>query len=369
MNKKIRIAVLIAIAASLAGCKQPEDSQVETKQPKEVKLRVSIWGDDERKARYEEMAAEFSRIHPHIKAEIILIPISDYLDKLSIMVASKTAPDVVALTERMIPQFMHNRDLISLNELKADQEYDYQDILPSMLEIYEEGNELYGIPYSVGPRQLFFNKTLFAEQGLKTPLELIQEGRWTYEEMAELSKQLTDPSRGIYGIRLFSDWKNWSNALIDLIWAYGADIFDEDHSRFTLNTSEGYNALKYYSDLLFVDKSHVKPGDMLSFESGKIAMYRDNPAYVTTARKITDFEWDIAPMPAGPNREAPLATGLAGYSVLKDSAHPKEAVAFVKFMTSKAAMLDLKDWFIAPRRSVLDSDAYLNEEHPPRLKG
>lgn len=308
-------------------------------------------------------------LYPGIKVELISIPVRDYQNKLSIMVASKTAPDVVTLTERMIPQFIHNEDLVDLTEFRTDPDYDLQDILPSMLEIYEQHGGLYGIPFSVGPRPLFFNKSLFKEKGLKTPLELLQEGRWTYEEMAKLAKQLSDSSKGIYGIRLFPDWKNWANSLIDLIWAYGADVFDRENKRFVLNSPEGIQALEYYSRLVFKDKSHVKPGEMISFESGKLAMYRDNPAYMATARNIKDFDWDIAPMPSGPKADAPLATGLAGYSVIKDSPHMKEAVLFVKYMTSKQGMTDQLDWFIPPRKSVLESDTFLSQAAPPSPEG
>lgn len=51
--------------------------------------------------------------------------------------------------------------------------------------------------------------------------------------------------------------------------------------------------------MMFEDRSHPRAGDQVAFEAGNVGMFFDVYSYVSTARGIDAFEWDIAPVPLG----------------------------------------------------------------------
>ena len=354
----ILIATMILAGAAFAGGANEAPAKAAPK-----KLTLAIWGNDERKTAFEEMAKEFTQATGH-SVEIVLIPFGEFMQKLSIQMAASSAPDVIWLAEKMVPQFTASGQLVNLAPaLKNDAAWDLKDYFPSTMEGMSVGADaIYGIPFSFGPRVIFFNKTLFKEKGLKTPLELAKEGKWDLETFYATAKALTDKSKGQYGVKLIpaTGPKDWANALYDIVWASGGDFFSEDMKKFTLNTPEGNKAIQYYADMLFKDEIHPKPGDQTQFESGKIAMARDTFSYSGNLRAIKDFEWDIAPNPTGPNKAARFATGFAYYSVLKGP-NQAEGIQLMKFFTSKENSQKLLTRFASPRRSVLGSPAFLNQ--------
>lgn len=329
-----------------------------------VKLKFSLWGNDAQKAMMERLMDEFERLHPGIEVEIMTIPFADYQQKLSIMLASRTAPDAGWLAERMIPQLLESGLLVDIAaEVKEDPEYRYADIYPSTLDIFKREDRLYGIPFSTPPVLIYYNKDLFLEQGLKTPTELYKEGKWNYTEFLKAARSLTDRQRGIYGVKLVRDWNNWSDALLPLFWSHGAELFDSSGTSFALNSPAGKEALQLYSDMMFKDKVHPLPGDELTFDSGRIGMYTDRYSYTSKARAVTDFAWDIAPMPAG-IKGTGTSLGYAGVSVF-ETRHPAEAAELLKFITSAEAMRVTAQYFVPSRKSVLESDVFLRAASKP----
>lgn len=364
------IAVMLVFTACSSGANNPGASPTSSgsEANKDVKLTFSIWGNDNHKQTLTEIAAEFTEQNPGVTVEIMTIPFNDYQQKLSIMLASRTAPDIGWLSDTMIPQFLDSGQLLDVSAIKDDASYDFGDLFPATLEALTMDGSLYGIPFSTPPSMIFYNKTLFKQKGLKTPTELYKEGNWTYEEMIKAAKALTDPSQGIYGVKLTREWKTWSSAVYSLVRAYGSRVLSEDGMKFELNTPEGQQAIQLYYDLIFKDQVHPKPGDQLTFDSGKLAMFRDVYSSVTSARAIKDFEWDVAPMPKGPAGSGNWI-GFAGYTVFKDTKHPEEAVAFLKFVSNKQSMSSTSKYFVPSRKSVLQSDAFMKAGDLPTQEG
>lgn len=364
------ILLLLSACAPSAGKPQPASAGEDSsgKPAEEVKLAFSIWGSDDHKKMYQELAAKFKETHPNVSVEVQTIPFNDYQQKLSIMLSSRTAPDIGWLSDTMIPQFLHSGQLADVSAIQSDAAYAYGDIFPLTLQPLMKDGKLYGVPFSTPPTMIFYNKTMFEKKGLKTPAQLVQEGKWNYDEMLRSAKALTDPSQGVYGVKLVREWKSWSSTLYSLIKAQGADLLSKDGSKFLLNTPQGEKALQMYYDMMFKDGVHPKPGDQLTFESGKLGMFRDVYSSVTKARAIKDFDWDIAPMPQGPGGSGAWV-GFAGYTVFEGSKHPKEAVEFLKFVSSRESMAATSRYFVPSRKSVLESDAFMNAGERPSKEG
>jgi multiple sugar transport system substrate-binding protein len=339
---------------------QPVKKEGDDKKP--VKLTMTIWGDT-RIGTYQERAAAYKKINPHVDIEVIGIPFADYQQKLSIMVASKTAPDIAWLAERMVPQFLGNGQLADISEyVKNDAEYDFADIIPSTLEIFKSSNGLYGIPFSTPPQVIFYNKSLFTAKNQKTPMELYKDGKWTYDQFKQTATALSDPNSGVFGSTFGVNTKLWSDYMFGLVWGMGGEVFDEKLTQFKMNTPAGIKALNYYKSLIDT-KSHPSIGSQITFDGGKLAMSLENVTNTTKYRDKVNFEWDIAPMPSGDGGLV-VPLGFAGYSVFK-SDKQKEAASFLKFLTNKENSVIISDFFVPQRKSILYSNEYLNKFAQP----
>lgn len=104
---------------------------------------------------------------------------------------------------------------------------------------------------------------------------------------------------------------------------------------------------------------------MVDFASGQLGFTR-NVASLKGTLKDVDFDWDILPNPVGPDKDAPVAVGVAAYAVPKGAPHKAAAIEVIKYITSAEIMADdfvMSSW--APTRiSVLSSDKYLNQVKP-----
>lgn len=379
MNKKFSLLMgtLLVTTSVVTACGTKTDtpaatgattvpsSSTEVKAQKPVTLKFSIWGNDTHKKMYEDMIAKYKEKNPNISVEITIIPFADYQQKLSIMQASNSAPDVAWLAERMIPQFIQGGQLLEVTSLKADTAYKFDEVYPTTLELLTKDSKIYGIPFSTPTSMIYYNKTMFKAKGLATPTELYKQGKWNYEEFLKAAKTLADPGKGVYGTNFVRNgWTNWPDALQTVFNSYGAELLSKDGSKFTLNSKEGEQALQLYSDMIFKDKVHPKPGDQTTFDTGKIAMQKELFSYMGKAKAIKDFEWDIAPLPQGP-KGAGTTMGYAGVVVMKDSKFPKEATDFLKYITNNENMNITSQYFVPSRKSILESESFLKQGPSP----
>lgn len=362
--KKFGWLLSVVLAICIISACSGEESKTNSNKD-EVELKFSIWGNEQHAEMYEELLTGFYEENKNIKVKIDLIPFPDYQQKMSVLAAGNELPDVGWVSEAMVSQFINNDILNDISELQKDEEFDMEDFIPSTLELWKHDGKLLGLPFSTPPMILYYNKTMFDNAGLETPKELAMKGEWTWEQFEESAKALSkgEGNDRTYGARLFREWTNFATLPSHTI-SYGGSMFSEDMKEFTWNSPEGIKTFELINRMMFEDKSHVPPGESIEYESGKVGMYSAMYSYMTNARQITDFEWDIAPLPKGPNGRAPLL-GQAGIVAFKGSEHPEEAKALLKYLESKKGIQAQSAFFVPARKSVLESDEFVNVPNNP----
>ncbi|WP_226036176.1 ABC transporter substrate-binding protein [Aquibacillus saliphilus] len=331
----------------------------------EVELTFTTWGNDQHIEMYEELLTEFYEENPHISVTVQSIPHGDYQQKLSVLAAGNELPDVGWVAERMVPQFVNNNIMTDISSFQDDPDFDFDDYIPSTLELWQHDGELLGLPFSTPPMIMYYNETMFEEAGLETPKELALKDEWTWEQFEESAKALSsgDGTDRTYGARLFNEWTNFSTMPSHTL-SFGGEMFSDDMSEFTWNSPEGVDTFAMLDRMIFEDESHVPPGESLNFESGQVAMFPFMYSYIANVRGITDFEWDIAPLPKGPEGRYPLL-GQAGTVVFEGSDHPEEAEKLLKFLGSQTGIQAQSAFFVPPRKSVLESDEFIEIPNNP----
>ncbi|GAB2693342.1 ABC transporter substrate-binding protein [Paenibacillus thermoaerophilus] len=323
------------------------------------------WGNQAHLDLYKSLLDQFKQSHPNITVTLESVPYPDYQQKVSVLAAGKELPDIAWAAERMIPQFMANGILADVSDVGGDAAFQMDDFIPSTLDLFRKDGKLYGLPFSTPPSVMFYNQDLFEKAGLRSPNELAKEGKWTWEEFEKAAKTISSGSGAnkVYGANFFRDWKTWI-LLSSYSWSYGSGPFDKEMTKFTWNDPYGIATIEMLQRMMFADQSHPKAGEQVSFESGKIGMFFDVYSYVSKARTITDFKWNIAPMPSGPQGSVPML-GQAGYVIFKETKHPKEARELLKFLAGQQGIQATSTFFVPPRKTVLNSDSFLKQPGNP----
>jgi multiple sugar transport system substrate-binding protein len=200
---------------------------------------------------------------------------------------------------------------------------------------------------------------MFDKAGLDDPLALAAKGEWNMDKFQEVAKKLTEANPGKWGFE-FKDGEGYASrvmhALMPPIRAYGGDAWANGECGF--DKPEAVAAVTQLHDMVFKDKSIVPPGEQGDYFSGNSAMTINQ---ISRASKMPEagFAWGIAPLPSGPGGESPVI-GQAAIVVFDQGKQKDLAAEFVAHMTNKENVATMAQFFPPARKSVLESDAFIN---------
>lgn len=328
-----------------------------------VTIEYAYPGLPHEKAVYQALIKEFERTHPNIKVkEIHPAAGLNILQKLQIQIAGGVPPDVCWLDIGTVYQFAKQGGLMPLDDLIEAENYDLTDFQPA---VFMDGarcnGKLYGLPRELNCCLTFYNKDYFKKRGVPTPEELAAKGEWTWEKFVEVGIKLTDLDKKTYSHN--ADFHHpW--LLSPIMDSYGIELIDLEGNKCNIDQEQSVDVLNMLSD--FALKHRIRPkigeaegkGDM--FMSGQVAMAFVGRWMVPLYADIKDFEWGIAPFPAGSHGSKTPLCG-AYHCIPKGARHPKEAWELVKFLSSvRGQEISSEMGLIIPvRKSVANSDSYL----------
>ncbi|MGF7031618.1 ABC-type glycerol-3-phosphate transport system substrate-binding protein [Paenibacillus mucilaginosus] len=347
MNKTISIVCAALLVSSLlAGCSAGAGKAGSTSgvEGQEEKITLTFWrnsGNDAENAAYDKLVASFMDKYPDIAVEMTPIPYADYDTKLRVSIASGSPPDIMALDAPTLGSYAHAGALKPLTAyFKADG--NLEDIPPSTLATYTYQNEIYMAPLTESSIALFYNKKLFKAKGIPMPSKNPEEP-WTWEQVLEAAKKLSDPANGIFGIDPAQGFNNAGATAYfkyPIIWQFGGEIMDGEGktSKGYLDSPETKKALQFFSELYNTHGVSALEYPPDPFPNGKLGMTVDGSwslAYLT--EKFPQFklgeDYDIAPLPKG-TRQA-VANGSWSLGISSKSQHADAAWKFVNWVTSK----------------------------------
>lgn len=358
---------LVLLIIVLAGCKSAPDRVEE--------IRYMAWGNPEQLAVEQQMCDAFMQLNPDVRVRLFRVPQSSYLDKMTLMLASRTAPDVVRVDQYYFPSLVRKNYFYNLSPLAAaDPTFRDADFYPHALNEGKHNGDLYALNVLMGGIMVYYNKNAVKAAGLEDPYALAQRNQWTWDTFRRYAIAMTkngpDGRPEQFGLLLPSATNLAQMA--PTLWGFGGNFLDGDGKTCRLDTPEAARALQFLADLRWEDKAAPTPSQgalsAFTFESGKVGMVLDWMGLAPRLRKnVKDFEWDICPVPSGPRGNATVIKGnqLAMY---RETAHPQAAWRFMRFLTSPETeqMLYGELRRGAPtRRAVALSPAFLEAKEPP----
>jgi len=319
-------------------------------------LRMTIWtANEQHLALFNQIAEEYRKSHPNVtEIRFDPLPFDTYTTSLTTQIAGGNAPDLAWIFESSAPDFVSSGALLPLDEtLRGTDGYQFDDLAPGPLKLWQRDGKLYAYPFSTSPFGVFVNTDLLKRAKQKTPAELIAAGRWDWSTVlaAAAAVQRETGKAGLV-IRDF-DYKGWDN--LSTFWTgWGARAWSEDGKTCGFTAPEMVEAMTTLHRAIFVDKALPGPGTTADFFAGDAAMTITQISRASLLKE-DGFGWDLVPLPAGPKGRYAVI-GQGGLGVLKQGKHPKAALDFLAYLTNPENSAKLAQFFPPPRQSQLTAE-------------
>jgi multiple sugar transport system substrate-binding protein len=354
----------IVIALNAAGC-------AETLGRDDGAVQVMVFGEPEELRAYRDLVAAFSEEEPDIRVQLVeASDRADLIARISTSIAGGSPPDLFLLNYRFYGQFAARGVLEPLEDrVDASQAFSQDDFFPQALEAFRWDGVLTCLPQNISSLVVYYNRDLLAEANLPEP-----EDDWTWAGMVGRAVELTKDDDGDgtpeqYGLGLEPSLIR----LAPFVWSNGGEVVDDDENptRLTLGSPESLQAMTEFFRLgreLRVVPSELEreaEDEESRFMNGRLAMLLSSRRSTPTFRTITDFEWDIAPLPR--MREAAGILHSDAYCMTRASDRKDDAWRFLEFaLGPEGQRITARSGRTVPSlREVAESDAFLDPTKPP----
>ena len=301
---------------------------------------------------------DFERAHPGIRVEVQQLPLSAAHEKLLTAFAGGTTPDMAQLGNTWLAELVALRALAPLGARAAHSAtIRAPDYFASIWSTNVIDGALYGVPWYVDTRLLFYRRDLLRQAGFDVPPRDWAEWR---RQLAALSH----PRRKVYGILLPT---NEYEQLLSLALQQPDPLLRDGGRRGNFESAGFRRALAFYVDTFRLRQappvSNVEAGNPWEeFGRGTYAFYLSGPWNIGEFRRrlpaAEQDDWATAPLP-GPDGPGAGLAGGGSLVVFRASHHQREAWALIEYLSQPA----VQHRFYAltgdmpPRRSSWDSPA------------
>lgn len=181
-------------------------------------------------------------------------------------------------------------------------------------------------------RCIFYNKTMFEEEGVPLPPTTWTGEGWMWEDFLAAAKALTKDDQ--WGAVITKDTAYENTFAVN---NGGEGIFSADGKKFTLADPAGVEAIQWAADLALVHEVTPTYGDIQAdqaeqrlFTAGKLGMVMNSSSNIAYYdQNVSDFEWDLAPMPARVNQVQ--EGGVVVYVIPDKAKNPDQAWDYLSF--------------------------------------
>lgn len=330
MNRPLLSLAALAAASLISGC-------IHARTDPRVEVRFCFFGGYEEWKLWQRVARSFERENPDIRMKLLYWPGPNYEDKVKLVMAAGTAPDVLSAQDEPFPAYCELNQFEDLTPYleRFRKEYRPNLFYPTSLEAFRYKGKQRAIPWNGGQLMVYYNRRLFREAGLPDP----PPKDWTIEQFTDCARKLTRDYDGDGRIDQFGYEINgsWMYSLIPYVWIFGTDIIDPGMSHCTLNNERGIAAMQWLRDLRYQYHAAPQAAEFTGaggaiFMTGKLGMEINGPWRLPFMRE-TDVDWDIWHMPVGPTGERWTRGTWDGVAMYRGSRVKEQAWRFMRYAT------------------------------------
>lgn len=338
---KLLLALLTALACTLLASCSPRAQQG---------VVLKFWAMGREGEVVAALIPEFERTHPGVRVEVQQLPWTAAHEKLLTAFAGEVMPDIVQLGNTWVPELQAIGALAPLDaHLAQSQWVQKDDYFDGIWHTNVIDGQLWGLPWYVDTRVMFYRRDLLAQAGYGTPPTT-----WAgWLDAMQKIKRIVGLER--YAILLPTDE---FEPLLALALQQGEPML-RDGGRYGNFRSAGFRrSLQLYADIY---AQGLAPLNRLTnvyheFGMGYVSFYISGPWNIGEfKRRLPAGQqsiWMTAPLP-GPQGLAPSIAGGASLAVASTSRHPREAWQLIEYLsrTDVAARFSDLTGDLPPRRS------------------
>ncbi|TVX86833.1 ABC transporter substrate-binding protein [Paenibacillus agilis] len=341
---KRSFCTFIVLSMLLSGCLIIPDKPQQ--QAEKVKLKVLV----EREYQFwNDYAKIYSMQYPNVEFELINreeigMDYTEPLDNEALQQLTQTyKPDIIILSTPQYKQLASQGLLESIEHLIKKDEFDVQNILPSITEELrlKGGGQLYGLAPYFKTEALLYNADLFKKYGIEPPHH-----QMTWEQVLQLAHQMELASNDSVDGLSISYQEQLGKLIVQMGRTNQLAFLDKATGQPRLNTPEWKQLFEeaiqaYLKGGVYSPKE--EPSYYFKTLEGNVAMERvsDFASFLSeSSRAFEDqnkrFSWSMVTMPVH-SSNPDIASGMqitSIWSISRTSAHKQAAWEFIKYFNS-----------------------------------
>jgi multiple sugar transport system substrate-binding protein len=303
--------------------------------------RIEFWGLGHEGEVMGGLIRDFERQNPGIRVTVQQIPWIAAHEKLLTAYVGDATPDLAQMGNTWIPEFAAIHGLTDLTELaKKSKATDGHDDFPGIWATNVVDGGLYGIPWYVDTRVLFYRRDILAAAGYKQPPR-------TWSEWLDAMTRIQRERKARYGILMPT---NEFEPIEVLAMSNGSAFLDADGTKGAFQEPAFRDAFRFYVDVFHRGLAPVVSNTQVAnlyqqFAQGEFAMHITGPWNVGEFKKRLPPEmngkWATAPLPAR-DASAPTGVSMAGGSslvIFRASQHKEAARKLIEFLSEPAQQI------------------------------
>lgn len=275
----------------------------------------------------QKLIPEFEKRNPHIKVRVQMIPWTAAQEKLITAYASDNTPDAFQLGNTWVPQFVALNAIENLDPwLNKTDKIKKENYFDGIWDTNIIEGSLYGIPWYIDTRVLFYRKDVLRKAGFNKPPQ-------TWDELYILSKRIKENNGDSEKFAVYIPTNEWAPFIIFALQAK-SDLLKDNNC---YGNFKGKKFKKAFEYLIRFHKENLAPTGISqvtnvyqAFAEEYFSMYISGPWNIKEFKKWMKDDlkdkWMTAPLP-GPNESTP-GVSLAGGSslVISKNSEKKEYV-------------------------------------------
>lgn len=302
----------------------------------------TFWGSETRQPIVDEIVTTFNKSQDEIEVTHVFVPWGDIWTKNKAAIAAGNPVDVIVNDVNSVANRASSGEVEDLSVfIENDPDISEDDYYEQYMDAMKYEGKIYGIPYAVDNRIIYYNKRLFKEAGLdpESPPK-------TWAELQEAAFKLDQKKDDSFDVIGF--YPLFGNGGYDT-WMVNADqgktFYDSEADKVIINTPAKKRALEYigsYTD--HYGKSNIDAfqgafgsGMQDPFISEKLAMMTQTPAFNNVIKNNKpDIEFGVFPIPEmEPGNGNWSGGGGFNVEIPKGAKNPEASFKFIKFLVSE----------------------------------
>lgn len=339
-------ALLLAALVVTACAPQMSDNASSDKDEKAGTLRLWLFqevGNKPKEKVVDSVVAAFEKAHKGTEVDVEYIPIDTRAQRVKAAFNDpKSAPDVMEYGNTDTAGYVKDGGLLDVTKEFGDWS-EAKDTDPTAKQSVTVDGKLYGAPFYVGVRALYYRTDVFDELGLDVPK--------TMAELASTAREIRAARPDLYGLVVGGAY---TYGAMPFVWANGGELATGKGGSYAsaIDSAAARKGIKAYTSLFSDDNCPAAKcagmggnDTITAFAAGKAAMAigGDFSHTAVEAGKVKG-KYAVVPLPGVTSGSiAPAFAGGNNIGVLKSTSHRTLAVELMEQLASKKTQTEFFD--------------------------